>query len=738
MAKDSVKTSYDLKKELLIRVTYYRACVASNLDYMDESYKCIKRAVTLYAEAIAEEKDVEIQDWWKSEYEIKLKTQFNSIHMKFIRMKREMGYKEKAETELLDLFKPTHSAIFCDGIPAFFKKVSRTAVFSTSLEDWTPGDYARADVQIAPGNIIAKEVPAYTTFGNFMNGEDDDWHLKRCAECFTQTYLLIPCPCCTHLMFCSNRCIASGHLLFQCYGNIDPFFSRDMAAREFRRMSPPGSVRQWSLVYKILLSESLETWIVDNKCSDEQQSLLQELKSLDTTGFSYRLCKLWAEHSMYIVIMLRDCGFFGHTLKFQLPICINQEKDCSSCHYGELPPVPERLSKNEFHIFKWAFKLFALLNKRLLDIEEVGSRGPFLEKNFHPRDHIATRTLGHGFNYTISSAFQHDCDPNCILIANGEQTMVMNTKILYSGDQLTISYGFDFIYQTLPQRQFLSTFKFGQACECRACTTDMNFYTLNRGTKVEPQFYESDESSGSEDEYVEEYVPLEGLVHDPDQLISSLPRDEYVNCLLKYAARIAFFTTYKDMEGNEQLYYIVRQLLEALQILLEVPHSFEVRLRAMLVHMAKIRYLAMDNTFGTDCWFNRNNEEDIFSTDSYFHKAVILFSKETLIPPPLPDLTVGNLPWSNYDFESFYQWEKYLLTQYHCASGHMGRVNFRFINPQSTTYAHPISNKFLYGTRKSIPIAMDHWGLSMKRYGQDLSWYKPERKSIDITDLSIP
>ena len=81
---------------------------------------------------------------------------------------------------------------------------------------------------------------------------------------------------------------------------------------------------------------------------------------------------------------------------------------------------------------------------------------------------------------------------------------------------------------------------------------------------------------------------------DDLKIVCGYPREVFITALLAQARALAFNIKYKDLEGNDQLFQLLCQMIEALDVFVDHPHMVEIRLKEILAYLFEMYCLAMD------------------------------------------------------------------------------------------------------------------------------------------------
>jgi len=298
------------------------------------------------------------------------------------------------------------------------------------------GRYTVAKEEIPAGTIVLVEDP----LGWALEVDKFGTH---CQHCLGQIALLIPCPGCTSVMFCSVECKDAA---------MNDYHSRECGLLGILAASALNNFCLMAVraMAKYSAKEILEMKS-DLKPPDIEHGKTEDnMTRYDSSDIKNGLNLV--HHSEHLepdeVIMRTMISVF-------LMKCLKQTK-----FYDKVTP------DNDDDLFI-ARVLFTFINACPANTHEVHVLNTPTMERWSPMAEM--KPLGSGL-YPTAALFNHSCDPNIMRCNIGRRMISVTSRVIMPGEEICDCYGLPWYSKTRDKRQEILSKFYKFSCRCRACS----------------------------------------------------------------------------------------------------------------------------------------------------------------------------------------------------------------------------------------------------------------------------
>ena len=586
----------DLEETKMV-LGFQEAICHHNINRIRKAKEVLDAAILPYKKASQDEHDKDVDLYPHVE---KLLDVLSNKYKRLLAEEKKRGVHEP--TEDLHPRKPKKGYSFCHFVN-----------YQTATAEKGSGMLAKR--KIRPGQIVFEEVAGFSC--NTAYDITTEHGLSSCFQCTKRTWLLLPCPYCPWVMFCSHDCLFQGHVNSEseCPLVFVPYLMKILGMKEFFKFESKTFLELVALVFQMISRIPFNIWkrkktakktespVIDNV--DLMEDIVEHWINLNIK-VDQRMFKKYTEYAVYIVYLLRMTRFFG--------------KDGKMPRVSPAAPAVRKTDEDDLMMVHVAFKLLACVSSFHLPIKEKISRGGALGTPFDPRICNFNVIRGRVLLPLIAKAVHHDCDPNAVLVCDGKTAKIYSTRLIREGESVTISYGVDALRHPLKLRQYFHRQRFGRDCSCMACKTDLKLSRSANGVIYQEKYKKGTELIIPAD-YLRPNLVFKTCIENGAelQLIGSFAKGQFLTALMSQARSMAYFTRYQHLEGNDSVFPILCQILEAINTFFLRPIRYEIILNRMLIHLIETNFLAADS-FITEMY---HVDDDIYHPSSLLTTMVI-------------------------------------------------------------------------------------------------------------------
>jgi len=315
------------------------------------------------------------------------------------------------------------------------------------VSDSVVGRYIVAKRDIIPGEIILSEKP----YASVLLA---DSRLDHCSHCYRFTMAPIPCPSCSHCLYCSTEC-------------------RSLAYKLYHRVECPlGEILNKSGVDKFAFL-ALRTLVVTPLDVVHKLCAPLDACEVSTVNSGIQNCAVYRADNYEAI-----CGLVthaerrtAHDLFRRAAIAIFLLRCLCFAGYFETMNPPDDVLSDTGGL------LLSHLQSFPCNAHEIA------EFDLNP-DTVATsmpHELGAGI-YSTLSLFNHSCDPAVTRNFYRDRCIVRTIRSVRAGDELSDNYGAVFAMQSQLERRAKLLPQYFFECHCRACMEDWPLFSTLQET----------------------------------------------------------------------------------------------------------------------------------------------------------------------------------------------------------------------------------------------------------------
>jgi len=319
------------------------------------------------------------------------------------------------------------------------------------------GRFGVANTDIPAGTVILVE-PALVT----VNKED---HIDRyCDFCHQKIeLLLIPCKTCAHVAYCSNKCKEHALDMYhksecgsaELFGKVLDNIKKDGKTKT-------GSTKDISKLCFRAIAQKPLSWYKENKsCINDRFPM-----------FGDEAYQLTPQHSMFSLVTHQDRIQSGRLWSFLISaVCHIKALQITGYFGAKKFKTPPTLTEDELYIGGLLVQVFELMQFNTHAITESTDREHLddidVKKDFENK----TRVIGDGL-YPTYSLVNHSCDGNTYKYFDGSTIVVVASKNICEGEEVTNNYFPHVQLIPRPQRRAWLGQHYWFDCQCEACVND--------------------------------------------------------------------------------------------------------------------------------------------------------------------------------------------------------------------------------------------------------------------------
>lgn len=324
--------------------------------------------------------------------------------------------------------------------------------------DPTRGRFAVANKDIKAGSVILVESAVASVC-------KEDQVESYCDLCFKNINLrLIPCKSCCYVAYCSKQCLKDAFESYHKYecGNTD-MFSKVLENIQKDGKKDIGSTKDFSkLCYRAIAKKPL-SWYKENK-----ESLSAEFPKWGDESFDKS-----TQHALLNLVSHHDRIKPGRLWSFLISAICQLKAYQMSGYFGcKKLKTPAALTEDEVYIGGLLVHLFELMQFNTHGVTESLDREP-IKKNAEVAEFDnRIRLVGNGL-YPTLCLFNHSCDNNTYKYYAGSNLVVIASKNIYEGEEVTEGYFPTAQMIPRPQRRAWLAEHYWFECQCHACIEDL-------------------------------------------------------------------------------------------------------------------------------------------------------------------------------------------------------------------------------------------------------------------------
>eukprot|EP00092_Neocalanus_flemingeri_P008426 GFUD01009082.1.p1 GENE.GFUD01009082.1~~GFUD01009082.1.p1 ORF type:complete len:676 (+),score=159.68 GFUD01009082.1:46-2073(+) len=323
--------------------------------------------------------------------------------------------------------------------------------------DQVRGRFAVANKDIPAGSVILVE-PAVANICK------EDQVESYCDFCFKSVDLhLIPCKKCSHVAYCSNKCMGEAldsYHKYEC-GNRDMFGNiLDNIKKEGSKDT--ASTKDLSKLCYRAIAQKPVSWYKENR-----ESIFAEFPKFGDESYDKT-----PHHSLLNLVSHHDRIKSGRLWSFLISAVCHLRAFQMSGYFGAPKfKTPATLTDDELYIGGLLVHVFELMQFNTHGITE-GTDREKSNKTLANKDFTnSIRLVGNGLYPTIC-LFNHSCDNNTYKYYAGSTLVLVASKNIYEGQEVTEGYFPSAQMIPRPQRRSWLADHYWFDCECNACVND--------------------------------------------------------------------------------------------------------------------------------------------------------------------------------------------------------------------------------------------------------------------------
>jgi len=319
------------------------------------------------------------------------------------------------------------------------------------------GRFAVANKDIPAGSVILVE-PAVA------NTCKEDQAENCCDFCFKNVDLrLIPCKACSHVAYCSKKCLDSALESYHKYecGNSD-MFGKILDNIQKDGKTRVGSTKELSkLCYRAIAQKSV-SWYKENK-----ESIFAEFPKFGDESYDKT-----PQHSLLNLVSHHERIKPGRLWSFLVSAVCHLKALQMSGYFGTKKfKTPPTLTEDELYIGGLLVHLFELMQFNSHGITESVDNEKSEQKKLPQDFENRIRIIGNGLYPTIC-LFNHSCDNNTYKYFAGSELIVVASKNIMEGEEVTEGYFPSAQMIERPERRAWLANHYWFDCKCTACMED--------------------------------------------------------------------------------------------------------------------------------------------------------------------------------------------------------------------------------------------------------------------------